>query len=124
MSDKIRKDERKDELTNGWTIRSSYFRQAVNSLCETMTVTEAVPLTHSEHRNFTKDTQCDTKFGSQQLMCRLTYQEGIQFTHALSEEIAHPTVYHHLSQLSVDIQLNGLIKCREDSGVPLTQNKS
>ncbi len=28
----------------------------------------------------------------------------------LSEEIAHPTVYHHLSELSVDIQLNGLIK--------------
>ncbi len=26
----------------------------------------------------------------------------------LSEEIAHPTVYHHLSQLSVDIQLSGL----------------
>ena len=41
----------------------------------------------------------------------------------LSEEIAHPTVYHHLSQLSVDIQLSGLIKGRENSGVqvPLTQ---
>ncbi len=37
----------------------------------------------------------------------------------LSEEIAHPTVYHHLSQLSVDIHLNGLIKCREDSGVQM-----
>ncbi len=36
---------------------------------------------------------------------------------ALSEETAHPTVYHHLSQLSVDIQLSGLIKCREDSGL-------
>ncbi len=35
--------------------------------------------------------------------------------HTLSEEIAHPTIYQHLSQLSVDIQLNGLIKCREDS---------
>ncbi len=32
----------------------------------------------------------------------------------LSEEIAHSTVYHHLSQLSVDIQLSGLIKFRED----------
>ena len=37
----------------------------------------------------------------------------------LSEKIAHPTVYHHLGQLSVDIQLNGLIKCREDSGVQM-----
>ncbi len=36
-------------------------------------------------------------------------------TPTLSEEIPHPTVYHHLSQLSVDMQLNGLIKCREDS---------
>ncbi len=42
---------------------------------------------------------------------------------ALSEEIAHPTVYHHLSQLSVYIQLNKLIKCKEDSGfqMQLTQ---
>ncbi len=39
----------------------------------------------------------------------------------LSEEIANPTLYHHLSQLSVDIQLNGLIKCREDSGVQMQQ---
>ncbi len=31
----------------------------------------------------------------------------------LSEKIAYPTVYHHLSQLSVDIQLNGLIKFKE-----------
>ncbi len=37
--------------------------------------------------------------------------------HALSERIAHPTVHHHLSQLSVYIQLNGLVKCREDSSV-------
>ncbi len=37
----------------------------------------------------------------------------------LLEEIAHPTVYHHLSQLSVDMQLNGLIKCREDSGAKM-----
>ncbi len=37
----------------------------------------------------------------------------------LSEEIAHPTVYHHLSQLSVDIQLNCLNKCRENSGVQM-----
>ncbi len=38
---------------------------------------------------------------------------------ALSEETAQPTVYHHLSQVSVDMQLSGLIKCREDSGVLL-----
>ena len=37
----------------------------------------------------------------------------------VSEEIAHLTVYHHLSQVSVDIQLNGLIKCREVSGVQM-----
>ena len=37
--------------------------------------------------------------------------------HTLSEETAHPTVYHHLSQLSFDIQWNGLIKCSEDSGL-------
>ena len=35
----------------------------------------------------------------------------------LSEKIAHSTAYHHLSHLSVDIQLGGLIKFREDSGV-------
>ncbi len=35
------------------------------------------------------------------------------------KKIAHPTVYQHLSQLSVDIQLNGLIKCRENSGVQM-----
>ncbi len=40
----------------------------------------------------------------------------------LSEKIAHPTVYHHLSQLSVDIQLNGLVKCKEDSGVQMKLN--
>ncbi len=39
--------------------------------------------------------------------------------HALSEEIAHPTVYHHLSQVSVDNQLSGLTKCRENSGVQM-----
>ncbi len=38
---------------------------------------------------------------------------------ALSEETAQPTVYHHLSQVSVDMQLSGLIKCKEDSGVPM-----
>ena len=37
----------------------------------------------------------------------------------LSEEIAHPTVYHHLSQLSVYIQSVGLIKCRENPGVQM-----
>ncbi len=43
----------------------------------------------------------------------------------LSEEIDHPTVhvYHHLSQLSVDIQTSGLIKCREDSGVQMQLTK-
>ena len=37
--------------------------------------------------------------------------------HTLSEETAQPTVYHHPSQVSVDMQLSGLIKCREDTGV-------
>ncbi len=41
----------------------------------------------------------------------------------LSEKIAHPTVYHHFSQLSVDIQLNGLVKCKEDSGVQMKLNQ-
>ncbi len=35
----------------------------------------------------------------------------------LSEETAQPIVYHQLSQVSVDMQLSGLIKCREDSDV-------
>ncbi len=35
------------------------------------------------------------------------------------KKIAHPTVYHHLSQLSVDIQLDWLNKCRENSGVQM-----
>ncbi len=44
--------------------------------------------------------------------------EGCKVTrHTLSEETAHPTVYHLLSQVSVDMQLSGLIKCREDLGV-------
>ena len=38
---------------------------------------------------------------------------------SLSEEIAHSPVNHHPSQLSVDIQLNGLIKGKEDSGVQM-----
>ena len=37
----------------------------------------------------------------------------------LSEETAHPIVYHYSTHLSVDIQLNGLIKCREDLGVQM-----
>ena len=37
----------------------------------------------------------------------------------LSEEIVYHIVYHHLSQLSVDIHLNVLIKCREYSGVQM-----
>ncbi len=40
-----------------------------------------------------------------------------------SEEIAHPTVYNHLTQVSVDNQMSGLAKCREDSDgqMPLRQ---
>ncbi len=41
----------------------------------------------------------------------------------LSEKIAHPTVYHHLSHLSVDIQLSGMIKCRENPGVQMQQTQ-
>ncbi len=41
------------------------------------------------------------------------------FKPTLSEEIAHSTVYHHLIQLTVNIQLHGLIKWREDSGVQI-----
>ena len=40
-------------------------------------------------------------------------------TYALSEEKAHPTIDLHLCQLSVDIQLNGPMKCREASGVQM-----
>ena len=40
-----------------------------------------------------------------------------------TEKIAHLTVYHHLSQLSVDNQLNGLIKRKEDSGVQMKLNQ-
>ncbi len=36
---------------------------------------------------------------------------------SLSEEIAHPTEYNNLSQVSDDNQLSGLAKRREDSGV-------
>ncbi len=39
----------------------------------------------------------------------ICFREVVLVNITLSEEIAHPTVYHHLSQLSVDIQLNGLI---------------
>ena len=41
-------------------------------------------------------------------------------TTTLSEKIAHSTGYHHLSHLSVDIQLGGLIKFMEDSGALMT----
>ena len=46
--------------------------------------------------------------------------------HTLSEKIAHSTEFHHLNQLSVDIQQSGLIKFRENSGVQtqLTQGVS
>ena len=40
-----------------------------------------------------------------------------QLIHVLSEETARSTVYHHFSQLFVVIQLSGLIKFREVSGV-------
>ena len=42
-----------------------------------------------------------------------------KFRPTLSEEIAHSTIYHHLSQLSVVIQLSGLIKFREDWDVQM-----
>ena len=42
---------------------------------------------------------------------------------ALSEETAQPTVYHHLIQVSVDMQLSGLIKSREDTGVLMQVNQ-
>ena len=41
--------------------------------------------------------------------------ELLYFSPTLSEKIAHSTVYHHPSHLSVDIQLGWLIKFREDS---------
>ena len=37
----------------------------------------------------------------------------------LSEKIAHSTVFHHLSHLSVDIQQSVLIKFKENSGVQM-----
>ena len=54
------------------------------------------------------------------ILCKLPLKIYLS---TLSEEIAHPTVYHHLSQLSVNIQLNGLIKFREDSGVQMQLTK-
>ena len=33
---------------------------------------------------------------------------------ALSEEIAQPTLYHYLSEVSVNNQLSGLTKCKKD----------
>ncbi len=44
-----------------------------------------------------------------------TSSKSLQST--LSEKIAHSTVFHHLSHLSVDNQWSGLIKYRENSGV-------
>ncbi len=37
---------------------------------------------------------------------------------------AHSTVYHHLSQLSVDIQLTRLIKLSEGSGVQMQMTQA
>ncbi len=52
----------------------------------------------------------------------VSLSEEIQFSDdTLSEETAQPTVYHHLSQVSVDMQLCGLIKCREDSDFSSTE---
>ncbi len=48
------------------------------------------------------------------LQCEQTSAQISDPSCTLSEEIAHSTVYHHLGQLSVDIQLSGLIKFRED----------
>ncbi len=42
--------------------------------------------------------------------------------YTLSEEAAHPTVNQHLSQLSVDIQLNGLITMPHSEFPWLPQN--
>ena len=39
------------------------------------------------------------------------------------EETAHPTAYHHLNQLSVNIRLSGLVKFRKDSGVRMQQTR-
>ena len=47
----------------------------------------------------------------------------VPITHS-QKKIAHPTVYHHLSQLSVAMQLNGLNKCRENSGVQMKLTKA
>ena len=45
--------------------------------------------------------------------------QGWRWVPTLSEETAHPTVYQHHSQLSVDIQAIRLIKFREDLGVQI-----
>ena len=39
---------------------------------------------------------------------------GSTLSLSLKKKIAHSTVYHHPSHLSVDVQLSGLIKFRED----------
>ncbi len=44
-------------------------------------------------------------------------QAALSIHASFSEETAHPNAYHHLSQLSVDIQLSVLtIKLRESLG--------
>ncbi len=40
----------------------------------------------------------------------LKIELSVLYSRTLSEEIAHPTVYHYLSQLSVDIQLSVMIR--------------
>ena len=59
----------------------------------------------------------NSRFYQFHLPVHIVFLSGIYCT--LSEEIAHSTVYHHLSQISVHIQLNGLINYREDSGVQM-----
>ncbi len=55
-------------------------------------------------------------------LCRRAWCGILQYPYTL-RKIAHHTVYHHLSQLSVDIQLNGLIKYKDDSGVQIKLNQ-
>ncbi len=50
-------------------------------------------------------------------------KEVILTHYTLSEEIANPTVYHHLRQVSVDNQLSGLTKCKEDSCVQMKRSQ-
>ncbi len=48
----------------------------------------------------------------------LYFEVRAQYKHS-QKKIAHSTVFHHLSHLSVDIQQSGPIKFRENSGALL-----